>query len=81
MTELRRERLLGSLHGAGEGQRGGDGAVAREEEGKGGAAWWAGLACWASQGQNEGRLLGCLGRKLKEKSFQNKNWILNILGL
>jgi hypothetical protein len=51
------------------------------EEGEGGSAWWASSPCWATQGQMDGWLLGRLGRKLKEKSFQNKNWILNILGL
>jgi hypothetical protein len=32
MTELRRGHPLGLLHGVGEGQRGGHGAMAREEE-------------------------------------------------
>jgi hypothetical protein len=32
MAELRRVHPLGSLHGAGEGQRGANGAVAREQE-------------------------------------------------
>jgi hypothetical protein len=88
MTELRRGRPLGSLHGAGEGQRGGHGAVVQEEEvveppaqvreggREGGTAWWADSACWAAQGQKAGWLLARLGRKLKENSFLKK---LNIL--
>jgi hypothetical protein len=84
VTELRRGCLLGSLHGAGEGQRGGHGTAAQEEEvaepparvreggREGGAAWWVSLACWAARGQKAGWLLG---RKLKENSFPNKNWI------
>jgi hypothetical protein len=57
VTELRRGHPLGSLHGAGEGQRRGHGAAAQEEEAaeplarvreggrEGGAAWWASSAC------------------------------------
>jgi hypothetical protein len=39
---------------------------------EGGMAWWAGSACWAARGKKVGWLLG---RKLKENSFPNKNWI------
>jgi hypothetical protein len=87
MTELRRGHPLGSLHGTGEGQRGGHGAAAQEEEAveppawvreagrEGGTAWWASSTCWAARGQKVGWLLGRLGQKLKENSFPNTNWI------
>jgi hypothetical protein len=93
-TELRRGRPLGLLHGMGEGQRGGHGSTAREEEvaepsarvREGGRERGHGLVGRLSQlgcsgPKVEGWLLGHLGQKLKEKSFWNKNWILNILGL
>jgi hypothetical protein len=77
---------LGSIHGVGEGQRGGHGATQEEEaaelpagvrEGRreGGTPWRASSACWAARGQKAGWLLGRLGRKLNENSFPNKNWI------
>jgi hypothetical protein len=47
----------------------------REGGKEGGMAWWASSACWAARGQKAGWLLGHLGRKLKENSFPNKNWI------
>jgi hypothetical protein len=51
------------------------------EEGKG--ARPGGLAQPAASlgAKKAGWLLGCLGGKLKEKSFRHKIWVLNILGL
>jgi hypothetical protein len=66
-------------------RRGGDGGAAGSGEGgrKGKGAWPGGLAQHTGLlGAKKAEwLLGCLGQTLKEKSFQNKNWILNILGL
>jgi hypothetical protein len=60
-------RPLG-LHAAGEGGGGVHGAVAREEEAVLGR-------CGEGGRRLGGLLLGRLGQKLKENSFQNKIWI------
>jgi hypothetical protein len=39
------------------------------------------LACWAARGQKGQKAVGLFWWKVEGKSFQNKNWILNILGL